>query len=181
MEPFPVVYGLPDGGRVTVTDPELVALGDRLTRRQVTYEHPGGADRPACRAVFEVRGGEPVCTSLQLTVPAGGGAIRSKHLKAVHLDDLCGDAFAATGAWTENPAGGHVRALRGLDHDRDVIDNARTRRTAITPELLQRVAAVYRDLPADTNRGKAIAAAFNVGERHAYRLIKATREAGHLK
>ena len=42
----------------------LVAMGDVKAYKQLTYTHDGGSpQRPACRIVFEVQGGVPVCAS----------------------------------------------------------------------------------------------------------------------
>jgi hypothetical protein len=50
---MPLVFELPDGGRVEVTDAAIVPMGDVFAHRQLTYSRPSEGDRPACRIVFE--------------------------------------------------------------------------------------------------------------------------------
>jgi hypothetical protein len=174
-----LVTVLPDGGRVEVTDPEIVAMGPDAAHRQLTYSHNGDDSRPACRIVFEVRGAVPMCVSMCLWSPAGGGAVRTKHLKALRLDDLRDEVYAAAGVFTRNAAGRVMRKLGPLPYqqDRERVKEATGRRSALTPEFLGRVADLYNGADGGA-RVAAITAAFRVHERQAYRYIAAARAKG---
>jgi hypothetical protein len=173
------VYLLEDGGRVEVTDPEIVAMGPDAAHRQLTYSHSGDDSRLACRIVFEVRGAVPMCVSMCLWSPAGGGAVRTKHLKALRLDELRDDVYAAAGVFTPTAAGGFMRKLGPLPYQqhRERVKQATGQRSTITPEFLGRVADLYNGAD-EGARVEAITAAFRVSPRQAFRYIAAARAKG---
>jgi hypothetical protein len=171
---------LPDGGRVDVTDPTVVPMGDVRANRQLTYTHAGGADRPACEVVFEVRGGVPICARLTLLADSETG-VRAKDLKGIKLDELRADVFGYVGVFAPNPAGGWVRKVgRGtLGADRKHVERAATRRK-VTPQFLKQVAEIYNGAAAG-GRFEAVRAAFpDIEERQAHRYIAAARTKGFL-
>jgi hypothetical protein len=172
---------LPDGGRVDVTDDTVVPMGDVRANRQLTYTHDGGAGRPACEVVFEVRGGVPMCARLTLLGADSETGVRAKDLKAIKLDELRADVFGYVGVFAPNPAGGWVRKVgRGsLRADRKHVEQAATRRK-VTPQFLKRVAEIYNGA-ASGGRFEAVRAAFpDVEERQVHRYIAAARTEGFL-
>ena len=175
-----VLVEMPDGGVVEVTDHKIVQMGDVFTCREIAYTHEGGPNRPSCRLVFEVRNRVPVCTSA--TIEAKPGIpVRAKDLRAIKLDNIRDDAFAAAGVFRANPAGGGYLRIWGPASflpDRKEVERAGTHRR-VTPELLKQVASIHKATP--TARVDAIAAAFKVSDRQAKRYIKAAREEGLIE
>lgn len=178
-----VVYELPEpyGGRLAVTDSELVPLGDAMAHKQLTYSRPATDTEPAREIVFEVRNGVPQCVSFTLSALDGQSGVRAKHLNAISLEQLRDDLFAYAGIYRPNPDGGLV-ATRGdfslHRRDRKAVENAvAQQRRKITPEFLQRVADIHNGAPAGTRIG-AIKAAFGVEQRQAIRYKQAAQEAG---
>jgi hypothetical protein len=178
LVPMKLITELPDGGRIEVTDMEPVPMGDVFAHRQLTYTYDGGATRPACEIVFEVRNGVPVCTGISLRSTDGGTHVRAKDLTGIKLDNLRDDVFAYVGVFVPNPGGGLVRKLGpgSLREDRKRIERA-TQRRKITPEFLNRVAEIHNGAP-EGGRVAAVKAAFKVKERQALRYIKLARQKG---
>ena len=176
-----VVYELPEpyGGQLTVTDDELVPLGDAMAHKQLTYSRTGNDKGPACQIVFEVRSGIPQCVSLNLSAADGACAVRPKDLGAIALEKMCHDFFAYVGIYRPNPDGGwvHKRGDESLfRRDRRTVEKAAERRK-MTDALKQTVADVCNAAPVG-GRISAIQAAFNVSERTAKRYKKEAQEAG---
>ena len=171
LEPVPMrlITELDDGGCIEVTDMEPVAMGDVFAHRQVTYTHHGNTKRPACKIIFEVRNGVPVCASIELRAADGGTHVRAKDLTAIKLDNLRDDVFAHIGVFVPNPDGGLVRKFGpGSFHkDRKRVEHA-TQRRKITSEFLNRVAEIHNGTP-EGGRVEAVRAAFKVQERQACR------------
>lgn len=160
------VFELPEGGKVEVTDEQLVPMGDTFAYRQVTYRSE------TVEAVFEVRKGAPGCVSVKLTGD-GQNPIRTKDLVAINLDQLREDAFAVTGVLMPDSEGGHELTHQSA---RPTLDRAASRRK-LTPDRLEKIAQVYNDAPAGA-RTAAVRAAFTVSERQALRYTKLAREKG---
>jgi hypothetical protein len=157
-----LVYPLPDGGRVEVTDDALVPMGDVYAHRQVTYRNG------SCTIVFEVRDGVPGAASVEL---AGETFIGPKDLMSIKLDRLCKEAFAVTGAFVPSHDGGSEVTYEVV---RNAVSGAR--RNKITPEFLAKVAQVHNDAPEGT-RTNAVVEAFNCkNQRTAFRYIAAAKE-----
>lgn len=167
---------LPEGGLIEVTDPEIVPMGDVFAHRQLTYTHEGDADRPACKLVFEVRNGVPVCASIQLGSSESESHVRAKDLNAIKLDNLRDDVYAAAGVFVRNPDGGFMRKLGRFHQDRKRVERA-TQRRKITPEFLGQVAEIHKAAP-ERGRLAAVKAAFKVKERQALRYIDQARRKG---
>jgi hypothetical protein len=173
-----LITELLDGGRIEVTDMTPVPMGDVFAHRELTYTHDGDSGRPACKVVFEVCGGVPVCNSIELSVTDSGTHVRAKDLSAIKLDNLREDVFAHVGVLVPNPDGGLVRRFGpgSFHRDRKRIEHA-TRRRKVTPELLSRVAEIHNGAPAG-GRLEAVRAAFNVSERQALRYMALAKQRG---
>ncbi|WP_156738115.1 hypothetical protein [Mycobacterium scrofulaceum] len=167
FETVRLVYELSDGGAVEVTDDTLEPMGDVFTYRQLTYRSEG------CEIVFEVHDGVPGCVSVSLR--AGEKPLRTKDLTDIRLDRLRDEAFAAVGMIVPDPEGGHEAAHRVV---RKVLNHATSRRR-LTPDLLRRIAQTYNNAPAG-DRAEAIAVAFGVSNRQAWRYIAAAKEKGFI-
>src|SRR5262249_21771263 len=143
-----------------------------------TYTYDGDANRPACKVIFEVRNGVPVCTSIHLWSPDGGSHVRAKDLNAIKLDNLRDDVFGYVGVFVPNPDGGLMRKLgpTAFLQDRKRVERA-TQRRKITPEFLSRVAEIHKAAP-EGGRLAAVKAAFKVKERQALRYIDQARRKG---
>jgi hypothetical protein len=185
VEVHPGTYKLPDGGSVEVTNATVVPMGDVWAYEQLTYTHPGNdspghRSRPACRIVFEVRNGVPICTTASLS-SAGQITVRPKDFRALKLDELRSDVYAYVGVLVPNPdvpgqlmirVGPGVSYREGREHVKQV-----THRRRITPELLERVAKVCATAREGAQM-EAVKAAFQVGDRQAWRYIAGARKAG---
>lgn len=176
-----VIYELPKpyGGQLTVTDSELVPLGDVMAYKELTYRRPSSDTRPGCELVFQVRNGAPYCISLKLSAD-DGCVVRPKDLNALSLEKMRDDLFAYVGVFRENPDGGWVHT-RGSDslfrRDRKAVEKAVSQsRRKMTDEFKQQIADVYNGAPAGT-RIAAIKAAFGVEQRQAIRYKQAAQEA----
>jgi hypothetical protein len=178
----PVIAELGDGGRIEVTDRELVPMGDELAASQITYSHPGDAERAARVIVFEIRRGVPVCVSVQLSATAEA-AVRTKDLKAMELENLRRDIYGYVGVWRTDPETGDlVRVIRadGFRADSKAADKAiRQGRRKITDEFLKRVTEVHNNAPAG-GKLAAVMAAFNVYERQAIRYKREAEKRGFV-
>jgi hypothetical protein len=179
--PMIVVTELPDGARIEVTDAEIVPMGTEFAYRQLTYSRDSDDDRPACKIVFEVRDGVPVCSTLCLGSSDGGIQVRARDLKAIKLDDLRDSVYAAAGVFTRNPDGGWVLKLgwASSKQDRKRVENV-TRRRKVTPEFLSQVAEVHQAAP-EGARVEAVKAAFFVSERQALRYIGQAKQRELIK
>jgi hypothetical protein len=176
--PMRLITELPDGSRIEPTDLEIVPMGDVFAHRQLTYAYDGDTDRPACRVVFEVRDGVPVCVTIQLGSTESGSPVRAKHLTEIKLDNLRDDAYAAAGVFVRNPDGGGYARKFGpgrFREDRKRVERA-TERRKVTPEFLSRVAEIHNNAP-HGGRLEAVRAAFTPtpSERTALRWIAAAR------
>lgn len=157
---------LPSGGTVEITDDERVLLGDGFTFRQLTYTSGG------CTIVFEVRDGVPGAVSITLN---GDGILRQKDLTAIRLDDIRAEVYAVAGIGTFSPDG----------HFGPPMDDAKRRKTLnkatsgrkMQPDRLREVAKIYKKAPSG-GRHSAIATAFGVSERQAWRYIAQAKEKG---
>lgn len=175
---MPLVSELPDGGRVEVTDPAIVPMGEVFAHRQLTYSRASEGGRPACRIVFEVRGEVPVCVSVNLSAD-DENQVRANDLKSINLINLRDDVYAYAGVLVRNPDGGDHDYMRKYGwapflEDRKRVEQAAKRRK-LTPEFLGRVAKVYNAEP-EGSRLAAIRDAFNVEDRQALRYIAKAKE-----
>ncbi|MGD9622528.1 MAG: hypothetical protein AB7G47_13220 [Mycolicibacterium sp.] len=179
----PVVAELADGGRIEATDRELVPMGDCYAAREVTYSHPGSADRPACRIVFEIKQSIPVCTSLSLTAADNiETSVMPKHLTAISLENLRRDVYGYVGVFKANPETGELyRSIRqgSFRSDSNTADKATRRSKLESPEFLQRVADVHDSAPKGATV-EAVMAAFNRKQRQALRYIREARDKGFI-
>lgn len=166
-----LVYELPDGGTVEVTDTTPVAIGggdDVYVNRQLTYTNGG------CRIVFEVADGVPGCVSITLT--AQDRPLRVKDLKSIKLDQIREDAYRAVGMIIPDPEGGCDASARVVR--KRLIDN--TSRHKITPEFLRRVADIYQSSDRLEDAIEAMKVEFRAGDRQVYRYIAAAKQKGFI-
>jgi hypothetical protein len=175
---------LPDGGQLDITDDKLVPMGDVKGYRQITYMRPGSHNQPACEIVFEIRHGVPVCASVHISADDDEAPVRTKDLKAIHLEKLRDDVYAYVGVWRPNPNAPkgrsswvHESGTKSYLRDRKTIERAVQRRRRITPEFLKRVAELHNSAPAGS-RLDTVCAAFEVRERQALRYIRLARDKG---
>jgi hypothetical protein len=176
-----VIAELDDGGRIEVTDRELVPMGDAQSARQVTYTHPGDADRPACTITFEIRRGVPICVNVQLSA-TNETTVRPKDLKSIELENLRRDIYGYVGVWrTDAETGDMIRVIRagGFRADCKAADKAIQGRRKLTPEFFKRVADVHNNAPVGTKLA-AVMAAFDVRERQAIRYKRETEKMGFI-
>lgn len=174
---------LPDGGRLTVTDSDLVPMGEVWCHRQVTYARPADDDGPACEIVFEIRSGVPMCTSVRLWSDDGG--VQYKDVKNIPIERLVHDAFTTAGVYRPNPDGEGYVTLRDtvlaansigssrFNRDRKSVEKATSRRP-ITDKLLKEVAEVHRNAP-EGHKTAAVVNAFSVKTRMAQEYIGLAR------
>ncbi|WP_216638951.1 hypothetical protein [Mycobacterium asiaticum] len=165
-EKVKLIYEMPRGGHVEVTDNTIVPIGeDAFTHRQLTYTHEG------CEIVFEVHNRAPGAVSIRLW--SDGKHLRTKDLAAIKLDQLRDEAYLAVGLIMPDPDGGyevtHPVARRTLQRA--------TSRRKITPEFLALVAEIHQKAPAG-GRTRAITEAFDVTDSQAFRYIAAARKEG---
>ncbi|MGO9523849.1 hypothetical protein [Mycobacterium sp.] len=169
---------LPDGGRVEVTDRAVVPMGDVKAYRQLTYTHGGGKGRPACRIIFEVQGGVPVCASFTLSA-VGQTPVRAKDLRAIKLDELRETVYATAGVFMPTSDGKWLLTVGYSVEDRQHVEQA-ARRRKVTPELLSQVAEIHNQAP-DDGHLEAVVSAFRVSERQAWRYIAQARKEGLIR
>jgi hypothetical protein len=169
---------LPDGGRIEVTDKTIVAMGDVKAYRQLTYTHNGGKGRPACKIVFEIRNGAPACASFEL-LATNRMPVRAKDLRAFKLDELRETVYATAGVFVPQSDGTWFLTVGFSREDRNHVEQA-SRRRKMTPELLSRIAEVHTNAP-DDGHLDAVASAFGVSQRQAWRYIAQAREKGLIK
>lgn len=170
-------------------DGERVVIGDRLVHREIRVYFPGQEGQPNLGMVIDSSTGVPRCVRLEVVSTDDGREVRSTDVRAVKIDDWL-EAIVPLFAdeITERGEDGSVAAVvRVADSDADYTKAAkrtlqaarRASRRRVTPELLARVAEVYRshvDRPAE-----AVELAFGVSERTAFRYIQEARRQGLLE
>jgi hypothetical protein len=160
---------LPDGGRVTVIDNELVPLVDTFgdgahACRKMGYSREGIA------AVLEIQSGTPVCVELRLTKDAG---LTAADLRGVPLARLVRDVYGYAGTWVGDGDGGWMRLIgpAATARDRERVADA-TRRRVVNGEFLAQVRELHAAATGTAGqRVAAVAAALHVSTRQAARYI----------
>lgn len=171
------VFELADGGRIEYRG-RIIPVGERGGLPQyIRYEHPGSAAQPAVELGLEVVDGVPWCVHSALSGQPGGSRVKATDLRgaADTLEDLIETVLAAT-AFEENK-GGWKRQWPGTGRlVMPEIRRARKRTNhTVTPDLLTRVADVYRTT--DSAPTDAVAKAFGVSRRTAGRYVQLARDA----
>lgn len=181
------VFHLPDGGCLwEARGFKIELVGDRGIPSPVIYQHPGGETSPGYELRFEVWNGIPVCTEVRVTAQQDHSAhVRALDVKNVarRIEDSLHEwlsFLAYTPTYNEGGRRGWKRAVADRDTARaakKLIEAARSRRK-ITPELLDQVAATHR--AATGAKTEAVATAFGVSIRTAWRYVEKAREEGFL-
>ncbi|MGO8849852.1 hypothetical protein [Mycobacterium sp.] len=175
-----IVYRCDDGGWATIEDAKIVPLGDRFAHQRIAYHHDGDDQRPAAWIGYEIRAGVPVCTGIAMW-SNDQTQVRTRDLSTSWLERVRDKAYAATGIFTANPAGGWVRALGPgtLPADERRVKRAATPPRKMTPEFLAEVAKIHNNTPPGS-RIEAVRAAFTPTKepRTILRWIAAAKEKG---
>jgi hypothetical protein len=139
-----------------------------------------GVDGPDLVVTVAIRDGSPDVTQVSFESSADQSEVRQKHLRALDVDRVAVDLYAALVAeFGENPtADASDRAMRAAEK---VIEQQRLPREyrILTDDVLRKVAEVYRD---NIKHGptKAVAKHFGVKDRMASTYVDRARKAGHL-
>lgn len=163
-----------------------VRIGDRLVPDRALVRFPGDGAQPSLELDLRVIDGVPQCRGLRIESVEGGREIRSLDLGAIRLREWVDDVFAQFASRVVGTDGRTVTAVFEVGPDAalgalSAFENARKGRGArsITPEMLERAAAVYREHFTDRPI-QAVASAFGVSERSASGYITKARAAGLL-
>ena len=142
--------------------------------------------QPALHMTLEVRDGLPQCRELSVSSYPGGRPVTSHDLGAVRLDEWV-DAMFALYAFEIGPNGVGERLGGGPAGDEQTRrllsefqrQRRKTQRNAITPELLERVVAIYKENAKDRPIWHIANQEF-VNERRARSWVAIARERGLL-
>jgi hypothetical protein len=175
-------YLLPDGGRLwEAPESRRHKVADRWLPSPVIYEHPGNEKEPAYRLKFEIWGGVPVCSEVQLIAKQDERVhIRPKDVKLVasRLENSLHDWLAFLEYERTGPGKFRRRGLPSEEQmraTRRVIQSARGQtRRKMSDELLQSVADTYN--AASGPPTEAVKTAFGVSTRTAWRYVEKARE-----
>ncbi|MDG5483341.1 hypothetical protein [Mycolicibacterium gadium] len=161
------------------TSTEHVDLGGVEVPAWIT-ERRIGVGGPDLVVTVAIREGSPDVTQVSFESNAEQSEVRQKHLRALDVDRIAVDLYAAFVAeFGENPtADARDRAMRAAEK---VIEQQRLPRDyrILTDDVLRKVAEVYRE---NIKRGptKAVAKHFGVKDRMASTYVDRARKAGHL-
>ena len=167
-----------------------VSLEDRLVPEWAEFKLSQGPGNPTIQARVELREGVPQCVALAFTSGEGDREIRQSDLRSIELTSLVVDLMAVTSLRVDRSDQNKnlVRLTLGFGKDGDPAAAARRfierqRRGPglrdITPELLQRVATVYRENVSHAPT-QAVGKAFGVKSRMASTYVQRARERGFL-
>jgi hypothetical protein len=139
-----------EGGKAVYWPGDMTHVGDHLVPNRILYQR-GGGDEPRAAMGIALIDGELRCVYLQFDANGDNGAVQDKHLKATHIEATVAavaarvatpavtlDSGLIGGAMTPTAAPGSVRAMQKLQRRRRNVDD---------PELMARVAAIYRANP----------------------------------
>jgi hypothetical protein len=163
---------------------EYVPVGDRLVPSMVELELNGDATSPTSTVRVEVRDGAPRVVEMRFHAKPGQGEVRQAHLRETQLEAMVElvAAFAVRVVSFDDGTGVVQSSLSPegevWSESLDSLRRARANRK-VTPELLQEVAAVYREHLA-TGPTKAVRARFFVSQRMASNYVQRARRAGLL-
>lgn len=157
---------------------EFAELGDYLVPATFYVRLPSSASEPSLQLTFTVRDGAPVCIDATLQAKTQGRQILPKDFKAIQrdLNNLSEFAFKCVMRASQEK-------MPGMVDDRSARRAYRTGRNRarrkVTNELLQEVAALYRDT-IDSGSWRAIAQRYGVSKTTAGRYILLARKEGYL-
>jgi hypothetical protein len=191
-EPVPVAISgaVFETGAITKSD-DYVMLEDRLVPVWVEFVLSGEPGNPTVSGRIELRERVPQCVALSLTSGDTDREIRQSDLRSIEVNTLVIDLVAALSLGVERhkddprliklrlpvsePAGFPTTAARRVVERQRRSPGLRE----ITPELLQRVADVYR-ANIDHAPTEAVAKTFGVKSRMASTYVQRARAAGYL-
>lgn len=183
-----------EDGSLIVFSKSRVPVEDRLLPRRVAFKLPLAVSHipgePWVWGGISVLDGVPQLVKLEFKSDEGGREIRQSDLRAIEINSLVVDLMAALSIHVDqsNSITTFRMALPGEDGPGDRFTSARRfverrRRPPglreITPELLKRVAEVYRS-NFDHAPTEAVAKAFGVKQRMASTYVQRARTAGYL-
>lgn len=162
-------------GNAVYDSSTVVTVGDRLLPAEILVTFPG-KNQPALTMRIVVRKGIPVCTELSLKADETT-EVRAKDLSLVRIDDwleyitaACSESAESSVITVGEPDAGALKAVRQA---------RKATRRSVTPEILERVAGIYREHIAD-RPVQAVMAAFGTSERTAARYVERCRAEGLL-
>ncbi|MGW0035735.1 hypothetical protein [Gordonia sp. NPDC003376] len=167
-------------GVAVYDDSTVETVGDRLLPAEILVRFPG-KNQPSLTMRIVVRQGVPVCTELSLKADETT-EVRAKDLSLVRIDDWM---EYVTAACSESAGSSFVTVPSEPDADalQSVRQAKKAGRTAarrsVTPEILEKVAAIYREHIAD-RPVQAVMRAFDTSERTAARYVERCRKEGLL-
>jgi hypothetical protein len=167
-------------GRAQWDPADKVELGDRrLVPREIFVHIRGGKKEPDILMKIEVREGIPRWAEVALRARPDGPEVRDRDLSAIRLNDWLERIVAM--ASTVAPGGDTVWSKPEDDRTAaaDIRRAVSGRPRTVTPELLQKVAAIYRQ-HFDKGPTEAVKRSFGVSHRTAARYVQQARAAGHL-
>jgi hypothetical protein len=156
---------------------EFAELGDYVVPATFYLRLPSSPTEPALQLTFAMRDGSPVCIAANVEAKAQGQVL-PKDFDVIRreLNNWSEFAFSYVMRATQEHAPGFVDDRTA--HRAYRVGRNRTRRK-VTDELLQEVAALYRDT-VDSGPWRAIAERFSVSETTAGRYVGLARKAGYL-
>jgi hypothetical protein len=176
-----------NGSVVTISD-DYIRIEDRLVPEWVNFKLAHGPGEPQLLGRVEVRDGVPECVVLAFTSGNDGRGLRQSDLRGVQMDSLVIDLVASLSIHVDQTTDPNKTVFRVGLGDGGPTASARRfierRRKGpglrdLTPELLQRVAEVYR-----ANIGgaptAAVAKTFGVKSRMASTYVRRARDKGYL-
>lgn len=181
-ERIPLNIGYAEG------DGDYVPVGDRYVDAHIEVVAPGGDGQPRLEVTIDCTSGLPQVTRVLLQAKEGSPTVRTKDLRTLSVDDLV-DAIVPlfSHPLIENEDGSITGTIRMPDSESEHYRAARgalrqaqrAGRRKVTPELLAKVADVYR--ANDARPAEAVEDAFGVSPRTAFRYIRMAREQGLLE
>jgi hypothetical protein len=164
------------------------SVEDRMVPTWVEIEAAGDDQGPGQFARVELRDGVPCCTELSLRSPTGRRGIRQTDLRQIEVSSLVDSLLPGLSLLMISDEAGRVDDVLVQRPDtadffaaRRVLQRARSGAAvrSITPELLTRVAQIYRE-NLDGKPTRAVREHFMVGERMASDYVQRARAAGLL-
>ncbi len=162
-----------------------VEVGDRRVPRTIEVTFPGADGQPSLEMTLDSSSGVPRCTDLRISAQQDGREVRTTDLRAVTIEDWLEVIVSAAAEVVVSRAGAATTTTAAVQTDAErkaslsvIRDARRSARRRVTPDLLERVATVYRqalDRPVE-----AVQAAFGTSYRTAARYVQMARQQGFL-
>jgi len=161
-----------------------VQVGDRRVPRTIEVTFPGADGQPSLEMTLDSSSGVPRCTDLRISAQPGGREVRTTDLRSVAIEDWLEVIVSAAAEVVVSRDGTTTTTTRALsDAERKaslstIRDARRSARRRVTPDLLERVATVYRQH--DSRPVEAVQAAYGTSYRTAARYVQMARQQGFL-